>query len=303
MSRVGVLVALISVPLALTRGGGNPQGAASTPVSRVIYVTALDDHNVPVTTLSTPDFTVKEDGKPREIASVQPATEPLEIVILVDDDGTGMFRYGLTGLAELLQGRAELAVRVVTGQVQTVVDYTTDARAWMAGIARLGVRPATPEGGQLLEGVSEAAKDLKRREARRPVIIALTVGGLEQSTLLARQVLDQLHDSRAALHVVFAESPAVRPVNDARRPADLLEGNFNLSRVLGDGPKQSGGRRQDVLATQAVMSAVQQIARELIAQYVITYSRPAGTATPQKIEVSTARRGLKVIAPTRAPAR
>lgn len=281
--------------------------AAQAPVdsasSRVVYVTALNDRNSPVADLSATDFAVKEDGKLRDVTSVRPATSQLQIAVLVDDNGTGMFRPGLAAFAELLQDRAEISLRVVTGQVQTVMDYTTDVRAWIAGIGKLGVRPPTPEGGQLLEGVSEAAKQLKKREAHRPVIVALTVGGQEQSTLQSRQVLDELHDSRASLHVVFAESPAVRPSSPATKPSDLLEGNFNLSRVIGDGPKESGGRRQDVLATQTVLTAVQTIARDLLMQYELTYARPAGGRPPVKLDVSVARKGVKVIAPTRAPGR
>jgi len=300
-------VALSFVAASLSAAAPHATPAQRSPAAAssccVVHVTAMDDRNVPVTDLGAADFVVKEDGKPREVLSVRPATAQLQVVVLVDDNGTGMFRNGLAGLAELLQERAELSLRAVTGQVQTIVDYTTDPRAWIAGISKLGVRPPTPEGGQLLEGVSEAAKQLKLREAPRPVIIALTVGGEEQSTLQARQVLDQLHASRASLHVVFAESPAVRPNLMAARPADLLEGNLNLGRVIGDGPKQSGGRRQDVLATRTVQTAVQAIARGLLAQFEVTYARVQSGGSPQKLEVSVRRPGLKVIAPTRAPVR
>jgi VWFA-related protein len=301
MMRHLALAALLALALLPARPVADRQ-TATTPCCRV-YASVLDDHDAPIADLAAADVAVKEDGKPREIVSVESPTGPLQIVILVDDSGTGIFRFGLNGLMQLLQGKAEISLRVVTGQVQTIVETTADPRAWVDGLARVGVRPATPDGGQLLEGISEAAKDLQRREARRPVIIALTVGGQEQSTLLARPVLDTLHGSRAVLHVLFADSPAVRPVAAAGRASDLLEENFNLSRVLGDGPKQSGGRRRDVLATGAIMQGVQQIARELLAQYAITYARPAGGNAPQKLEVSVKRRGAKVTAPTRAPAR
>jgi hypothetical protein len=300
MTRACVLAALLGLVLIPSRLDADRQ-AAPTPC--LVYASVLDDHDAPITDLGAADVTVKEDGKPRAVVSVESPTGPLQIVILVDDNGTGIFRFGISGLMQLLQSKAELSLRVVTGQVQTIFPTTTDARVWMDGLARVGVRPPTPEGGQLLEGISEAAKDLQKGEARRPVIIALTVGGQEQSALLARPVLDTLHGSRAVLHVLFAESPAVRPAATAGKPADLLEENFNLSRVLGDGPKQSGGRRRDVLATGAIIQGIQQIARELLAQYAITYARPVGGNPSQKLEVSVKRRGAKVMAPTRAPAR
>ncbi len=70
----------------------------------------------------------------------------MQVAILVDDNGTGIFRFGLNGLGELLQGRAEIALSVVTNQVQKLFDYTPNAKDWFAGFSRTGVRPATPEG-------------------------------------------------------------------------------------------------------------------------------------------------------------
>ena len=276
---------------------------APAPPESVIYVTAIDGRNTPVTDLTAADFAIKEDGEAREVITAQAATGPMQIAFIVDDNGTGLFRFGLLKCAELLQGRAELAVFVVTGQARKVVDFTADARVWAAGIGRLGVRPATPEGGQVLEGVSEAARELRRREARRPVIVVLTVGGEEHSTQQARDVLDQLHASRAILSVVSVVNPALRQPSAASRPAELLGSNFQLDQVLGDGSRQSGGRRRDVLATQAVLTDLQEIVLDLIARYEVTYRRPPRNRPPQRLAVSVNRRGVSVIAPTRAPAR
>jgi hypothetical protein len=267
----------------------------------VIYALASDARGAPLADLTPADVVVKEDGRDREVLSVSPATLPLQIAVLVDDNGTGVFRYGLTMLAERLQERAELSIAVIANQVQTIVAPTTDTRAWQSGISRIGVRPATSEGGQLLEGILEAARSFRRREARRPVIIALTIGGDEQSPRLSTDVLDELWKSHAALHVVYVETPTARPSSAIKKPSDLLDSNFNLSKVLGDGPKQSGGRRRDVLSQGLVPTDVQEIAADLVRQSVIAYARPAGSP-PRRLEVSLRRRGGVVVAPTRAPA-
>ena len=68
-----------------------------------------------------------------------------------------------------------MALSSVVGQTMKVVDYTTRLDALNNGLATLNARPGTPDGGQLLEGIAEAAIDLRRKEAMRPVIIALTV--------------------------------------------------------------------------------------------------------------------------------
>jgi hypothetical protein len=115
-------------------------------------------------------------------------------------------------------------------------------------------------------------------------------------------VLDELNKSRASLHVLFVDIPSVRPARPATKPSDLLESNFNLNRVLGDGPGESGGRHREVLAMNALVVEVQETARDLLSQYAITYSR--GTSrNPQKLQVYVRRPNMTVIAPTRAPRR
>jgi hypothetical protein len=294
------LLAVLLIPgrPPIAERGQTPASSAQTA-----YVIALDGKSQTIIDLTAADFIVKEDGKACLVIAAEVAAAPMEVAILVDDNGTGMFRYGVSNLIQRLQGQAEVTLSVVEGQVRKVVDYTADVNVLLAGAGHLGVRPSTPDGGQLLEGIFEAAKELKGREARRPVIIALTVGGDEHSPLDARYVLDRLHESRAALHVVLATSQSVRTMSPATRPGDLLEGNLNLSQVLGDGPKQSGGRRHEIVATAAVMAELQQIANELRNQYVVTYQRPDGAKTPRNLDVSVRRKGVTAIAPTRVPVR
>jgi VWFA-related protein len=284
---------------AITRGAPEQDGARTI----VVYALATGAQNAPVTDLTLADFTIKEDNRIREVTSVEPATAPLHVAVIVDDNGSGIFRFGVNNFAQRVQGRAEMSLRVVNGQVRTITEFTSDTQIWIAGISQLGVRPANQDGGQLLEGIADAAKSFAAREARRPVILALTVGGQEHSTLIGRDVLDQIHRSRAALYVVYAGNAAIRAQAAATRPSDLLGGNHNLDEVLGDGPKQSGGRRRDVIATQALVADIPQIATELSAQYAITYRRPAERNVPQRIQITVQRRDVNVVAPTRAPLR
>jgi hypothetical protein len=301
MRSAGLAVVLATVTIVPAPGHAHV-GAGQTPAStQLVYATAVNADQDAIVDVDPADFVVKEDGKECKVIAVARADSAMQVAILVDDNGTGIFRFGLNGLGELLQGRAEIALSVITNQVQKFFDYTPDSRIWFAGFSRTGVRPATPEGGQLLEGIFATSRELKSREARRPIILALTVGGEEQSPLAARPVLDALHESRASLHVLFVDIPAVRPARPARQPSDLLEGNFNLSRVLGDGPRESGGRRREVLAMKALTSEVQAITRDLLSQYSIAYTRLPSKNPPQKLQISVRRPGVTVIAPSRAP--
>ena len=106
----------------------------------------------------------------REVLQAGPATRPMKIAIVIDDNGTGIFRYGVGRFIQRLHGRAEFALSTVAGQFLKILDYTangqelaTPSPSWWRG-------QGTADGGQLLEGIYETARDLERRKTDRAVI-------------------------------------------------------------------------------------------------------------------------------------
>ena len=106
-----------------------------------------------------------------------------------------------------------------SGRRSRLVDYTTDAQKLVDAIVQLTARPGTPDGGQLLEGIFQAAREQEKREASRPVIVAVTVGGEEHSTLPAHHVLDQLAKSGSALYVISVANSALRQTRAIDKPS------------------------------------------------------------------------------------
>jgi hypothetical protein len=218
---------------------------------------------------------------------------------VVDDNGTGIFRYALGKFVERLQGRAEFALSTVQGQHLRLLDSTTNLERLLVAINQLNARPATNDGGQLLEGIFETAKDFQKRRTARPIIVVLTVGGEEHSTLPAQHVLDELEKSGAALNVIAINSSALRAMVTVSKPSALLESNLNLSEVLGDGPKQSGGKRDEIVASPGIVTGLQELAEALRNQYAVSFSRADRPKETEKLSVSVKRSGLTVRAPTK----
>jgi hypothetical protein len=279
-----------------------PQSLPAPPPTRTIYVSATDRSGASVPGLTGADFAVKEGGKVREVLQAGPATRPMKIAIVIDDNGTGLFRYGAGRFIQRLHGRAEFALSTVAGQFLKMVDYTANGEELGEALSQLVARPGTADGGQLLEGIYETAKDLERRKTDRSVIVVLTVGGEEHSPLPAHHVLDQLRKSGAALHVIAVSSSALRSMEAVQRPSALLGENLNLSEVLGDGPKQSGGRRDEIVASAGLVSGLQVLAETLLTQYAVEYARAPGTRS-DKLSVSVKKPGVSVRAPVRVPDR
>jgi hypothetical protein len=296
-----VVAAAVAIAVSGAPTGAQVAAPAADPSSRTIYVNVTDQNGLPIEGLTAADFEVKEGGKVTTVSDAGIAKNPLQIALIVDDNGTGLFRSPLARFVQRMEGHAVISLRSVVGQTMKLVDYTPNMETVMQGIATLNARPGTPDGGQLLEGISEAAIELKKLEATRPVIIAFTVGGEEHSTVNSDHVLNQLRQSGAALHVFSVESSALRSTVAAARPRDLLQENMHLNRVLGDGPKQSGGRHQSIVASTGFLLGLQNLASELTSQYRVTYTLPAGARRSERLSVTIKRKGTVVRAPVKLP--
>jgi hypothetical protein len=76
---------------------------------------------------------------------------------------------------------------------------------------------------------------------------------------------------------------------------------MHLQRVLGDGPGQTGGRHQSIVASAGFLMGLQHLASELTSQYEVSYTRPPGAKRSEKLQVSVKRKGLVVHAPAKLP--
>jgi VWFA-related protein len=287
---------LWAIPLWSNPAAQEPRASTSGARTRTVYVTALDAKGAPVQGLTAADFAVREDRTAREVLKAGPATEPLQIALLVDDSqaATSMvnpLREGITAFIDKLQGKAEIALITFGERPTTLVEYTNSAEALKRGVGR--VFPRSGAGPYLLEAILEASRGLERRKAVRPVIVAVTVEGIEFSNQHYDPVLEALERSGATLHTLAIGSPADSQSDEMR----------NRNAVIAEGTERTGGRREQVLADSGIPDKMRQVADELLNQYVVTYARPDTLIPPRRIEVTSTRPGVTVRARTRVQGR
>ena|SRR5688572_2979787 len=276
--------------------------------SRTVYVTASGKNGDAVTDLRAAEFEVKVGGKKLEVATAEPARVPMRIALVISDAGSGGFQGGLANFIQNLMGRAEFALISLVVQPEIIVDYSSDSSALRAGVRRLGSR-GLQRGAQLLETLRDVTKHV-RREGTRPVIVVVRVGGEASTTLSGKDVRDQLRKSGAILYVISTvgaqrAAPSHAREGLSREQAQLhddeeIESALNLGMVLGDGVRESGGRHVQVLST-TLIPTVEQLADELLNQYVLTFVLPNGVKPADKLSVSSKRKGVTVRAPSRLP--
>lgn len=275
-----LLFSVVFTGLAMPMTGHASRGA---DVLRTVYFSALDAKGAPVTDLTATDLAVKEGGKDRAIASVAPATVPIQVSLLVDDGGTGGFQAAVAQFLETMLGHGQFAIRAFNPQPSKLIDFTEDVDALKGALNAIGPRGnISTVGEQMMGAVAEAATELQRRKAPRSAIVVLTVGGEQAQSNEAEPALNALKNSGASLDVVH------------------LAG-LELGQVLGDGPKRSGGVIQQISAGVVLGPVLAKIANNLLQQYVLTYTLPDGVKPNERLSLTTSRKGVTLVAPSRVP--
>jgi len=277
------ILLLVASTITLT-GGGAPSAVKPTSVADVtrrIYISATDGSGAPVTDLTAADISIKEGGKDRPVESLKPATGSMHVAVLVDDAGSGAFQAAVAQFLERTLARGQFSITLLNPQASMLVDFTSEPSALRDALGRLGKRGRMQaDGDQMLDAIDRAAKALQQRKAERAVVVALTLAGGKPESIEPNNVLDSVRASGAMLNVVYLVGA-------------------DLGMVLGDGPKQSGGRLEQAGNGNGIIPAAIRIAESLQTQYVVTYTIPDGTSLSDRIAVSTSRSGIKLTAPTR----
>ena len=262
---------------------------------RVLYVSAWDKTTrAPITGLGVDAFTVREDGRAREVLRVTPASSPMPIAIIVDNsqaarDHIADIRKGLTAFVKTMSGVGPIAIVGVADRPTILRDYTTDQKQLLDGVNRVFAMPDS--GATLLDAIFETSKGLQRREDDRAAIVILTTENIELSDRHYQEVLESLARGGAALHVVVMNTPAGSSLSEPAR---------NRAVVLDRGPRESGGTRIDVLTSQAFEAKMLELAAILKSQHRVVYARPQQLIPPEKIEVTATKPNIEL---SGAPAR
>lgn len=272
------------VPAAATAGQRTTQ-------DRTLFVSVLDQDGAPVPDLGTSDFVVKEDNVTREILRVSPAEEPMQIAVLVDTSQAARsqipyMRQALPDFAAILTApneagrRSEIAI-VGVGERPTILsEYSSDPAQVKKGIDRIWSAPSS--GMYLLDAIVEVSQGLKKREASRPVIVAIATAGIEFSNRYHDQVLDPLKAVGAAFYVLVLGPPDTSLSIESRERAIVLD----------EGPRVTGGYYEQLLAGLALPQKLKLLANQLKHEYKVTYARPESLIPPEKITVSAVKPGL-----------
>ena len=291
MVRPRALVALVVCAGLWFAAGATPLGQRPAARERSLYVSVVDQNGAPVTGLGQSDFLVKEDNATREVLRVVPAGDPMQIALLVDTseavrDSVAHIRQALPGfVSEMTKPTAtgqknEIAVFGIGERPTILSEYSSDPVLIRKGIDRIWAAPAS--GMYLLDAIVEVSKGLRRREASRPVMIAIATSGREFSNFHHDQVIDPLKNVGAAFYALVIGPPDTGLSTESRERAIVLD----------EGPRLTGGTYEQLLTSMALTPKLKQLADQLTHQYKVTYGHPDSLIPPERTTVAAVKPGL-----------
>ncbi|MBI4888637.1 MAG: hypothetical protein HY824_16185 [Acidobacteria bacterium] len=267
-------------PLRATR----PAYAQAGLRERTIFVSALTARGEPVDGLDVEDFIVTEDGRRREILRVSPATEAIDIALLIDTSAAAsraipFIREGVRSFVRQMSVGNGIALVALADRPTILVDYTSSPERLEQGIGRLFAMSGS--GMTLMDAIIEVSTGLRRRDAPRAVIVPIMTNGVEFTNRYARDVVAAVRQAGAGLHAIVMGTLDVGSTEERERAL-----------ALDEGPRASGGQHVTLLAETGLEPALLKLARELSSQYKVVYGRPESLVPPAKIDVASGRPGV-----------
>jgi VWFA-related protein len=271
--------------------------AAGEALTRTVYVTITDDKGAKVPDLAPANFKVKEGGKDREIVKAGPAATKAHLALMVEEKliADGQTRVGVFEFVKRMAGAADMSLITMGLRNTTLVPFTSDPNQLLKAINELSLNPQPTS--NVTECIGDMAKVFQKEKPERPVMVVVALSGGQAGGANANSIISEIRQSGATMFAVTFGPPAT---NNSGNLGTMGDESYR-EQVLGDGSKQSGGRRIDIPGTAAMTKALQQVADDLAAQYAISYALPDGVKPDKRINVTLDRKGLTMRVPGGMP--
>jgi VWFA-related protein len=285
MLRSPLLVAALALLASCAAAPCSAQGTEQT-----IFVSVTNDAGAPVTGLGLDAFSVKEDGRAREVLRASRAVQPVDIVLLIDNSSAASraindLRRALTSFVQRLSGAGNpVSLVSIADRPTGLQDYTTSGPALVRAVERIFAQPGS--GTTLLDAIRDVSRGLQKRDSERRLILAITTEGTDFSNPNHQRAIEDLAASGAAFTALV--------LTDAGNSDLTTEEAKSRAIVLDEGTSKTGGRLDRLLSSMALQSRLDAVATDLEQQYHVVYGRPGMLVPPRKTEVNVSRPGVHV---------
>ena len=282
-----------------------PPGDVATRVApQLVRVTAsvTDRNGRAIAGLRSSDFTVYEGSAERKVVDVTPATEPFNLILLLDVSGSveeriDFIRKAARDFLNTASPQDRIAIIGFRDDIQIISDFTTDRSLLSKKLDDFDAGGATSLYDALGYSLVHTLKPLR---GERTAIVILSDGDDNRSFVPFPAILEATIESGALIYPLYVPSGLI-PEGSVPKPTitvDPMRTRYLTitTRAAEEGQKLadvSGGVFYSIKRLEELQKAYDDVVAQLRTAYTITYSSDA-SATHRRLRVRTNREGASV---------
>ncbi|HKP38447.1 MAG TPA: VWA domain-containing protein [Pyrinomonadaceae bacterium] len=281
-----------------------PPGEVATAVSpQLMRVNAsvTDRNGRAIAGMRSNDFTVYEDGTERPIRTVIPATEPFNLILLLDVSGSveeriDFIRKAARDFLKTASPQDRISIIGFRDDIQVLSDFTTDRALLSQKLEDIDAGGATALYDALAYSLVHTLRPLR---GERTAIVIMSDGDDNKSFVPLPAILEATIESGALIYPLYVPSGLI-PESSVPRPTvtvDPMRTRYLTitTRAAEEGEKLaavSGGVFYSIKRLEDLQKAYDDVVAQLRTAYTITYS--SNGAGSRRIRVRTNREGASV---------
>ncbi|MDT7543236.1 MAG: Ca-activated chloride channel [Acidobacteriota bacterium] len=274
------------------------------PQTMRLNASVTDQHGRAVAGLKPSDFSITENGQPREVTEVTEARAPFNLVLLLDvsgsiEDRLDFIRKAALSFVNTVGADDRIAIISFHDDVQVISDFTTDKRLLQERVKQIDAGGATALYDALAYTLVNTLKPLR---GERTAIVVLSDGDDNHSFIPFSNVLEATVESGALIYPLYVPSGLIPASNgtEATSTADPVRTRFLTLTTRADSEghrlaEVSGGVYYPITRIDELQRAYTDVAAQLRTSYTITYTSAAtDAATQQRVRIRVNRDGATV---------
>lgn len=249
-----------------------PNAAVKTATVRV-----TDEKNRAIAGLLAKDFEVFENGKPREIISVNNSNAPFNLVLLLDVSGSvdnyvNFIRKAARSFVQTVRKDDRVAIVIFNDDVKMLSGFTTDKGLLLESLDTFDAGGGTAFYDALAYTVSDTLRPLK---GDRTAIVILTDGDDNRSFLGFDSLIGSIQESGALIYPLYVPSALIANAEDGHNIDPMRQKYMSLTaKSQGEGEKLakiSGGVYYPISQIGQIQKAYEDIVVQLRSAYDVAY--------------------------------
>jgi VWFA-related protein len=247
---------------------------------KVALVRVIDSDNRTVSGLEVKDFEVSENNADREVVSVDPATAPVNLVLLLDVSGSienyvNFIRKAARSFVDTVGRNDRISIVIFNDDVKVLSGFTTDRQELSTSLDTFDAGGGTAYYDALAYTLADTLRPLK---GERTAVVVLTDGDDNRSFLAFDSLAGSIQESGALIYPLYVPSGliAASAGSNPDNTVDPLRTKYMglTTKAEGEGEKLakiSGGSYYPITQLSQIQTAYDDIVQQLRTAYVITY--------------------------------